>query len=198
MGKFLVVILVAVIAFAGLGIASYNSLVGLDEKVDASWSEVQNMYKRRFDLIPQLVETVKGAADFERSTITEVTEARASVGKLTLPEGAPTDQAQLDQYIEAQSRLGQSLGRLLVVAEQYPDLRATEAFRDLQNQLEGTENRIAVARNDYIDTVRAFNTRVRRFPANVIAGAFGFEHKPQMSFETDVERVPEIDFTTGD
>ena len=194
MGKFLIVLLVVVLALGGLGVSTYNGLVASDEDVDGSWSEVQNQYKRRYDLIPQLVETVKGAADFEKSTIIAVTEARASVGKLELPPTGPVDQAQLDQYMAAQAKLGESLGRLMLVAENYPELKATQAFLSLQDQLEGTENRIAVARNDYIESVQTFNTKVRGFPANLLAGAFGFETKPQMEFDEPVEERPTIDF----
>lgn len=194
MGKFLLVILVLVLAAGGCGVMGYNGLVSADETVSAKWSEVENQYKRRFDLIPQLVETVKGAADFEKSTITEVTELRASVGKLAMPKDGPQTQAQLEEYMKAQDALGQGLGRLLVVAENYPQLKATEAFRDLQVQLEGTENRIGVARRDYIDALRSFNTGVRSFPKNLLAGWFGFEAKPQLEFDPAVQEAPKIDF----
>jgi len=172
----LALILVVVVAS---GVGQYNSLVGADESVQAKWSEVQNQYKRRYDLVPQLVETVQGAADFERSTITEVTEARASVGKLALPSTLPEDPAQLKAYFDAQQSLGQSLGRLLVVAENYPSLKASQNFLSLQDQLEGTENRIAVARRDYIDVIQGYNRTVRSFPANLLAGTFGFERRDQ-------------------
>src|SRR3954463_13189256 len=137
----LVVVVVAAIAIGG----SYNRLVRLQQAVDQSWAQVQNVYQRRADLIPNLVNTVTGAANFEKTTLTEVVDARASVGKVQLPAGAaPTDPAQFKQFEEAQARLGGALSRLLVVAERYPDLKATAAFRDLQAQLEGTENRISV------------------------------------------------------
>jgi LemA protein len=194
MGKILVVVLVLVLAVGGCGVMGYNGLVSADESVSAKWSDVENQYKRRFDLIPQLVETVKGAADFEKSTITEVTELRASVGKLTVPKGGPETQTQLEDYIKAQDALGRSLGRLIAVSENYPQLKATEAFRDLQVQLEGTENRIVVARRDYIDALRAFNTSVRSFPKNLLAGWFGFEKKPQLEFDAAVQEAPKIDF----
>lgn len=196
MQKFLGILLVVAIIVAGLGIQSYNGLVKADEGVDAKWSEIQNQYKRRYDLIPQLVETVKGAADFEKSTITEVTEMRAKIGQMQLPEGGPETEAQMRQYFEAQQKLGAGLGRLMLVAENYPDLKATEAFRDLQTQLEGTENRIGVARRDYIDAIQRFNTGVRSFPKNILAGMFGFEKKPQMTFDDEpVTERPEIDFS---
>src|SRR5690606_12218432 len=133
------------------GIGKYNSLVTEREKVAAAWSEIDNQYQRRYELIPNLVETVKGAADFERSTLEAVVEARASVGRVQLPAELPTDPAQLDAYLRAQQGLGAALGRLFAVAESYPQLKATQNFLSLQDQLEGTENRIAVARRDYID-----------------------------------------------
>jgi LemA protein len=190
----LVVIVVLVLLLGGCAMMQYNGIVGSDEKVGASWSEVQNQYKRRYDLVPQLVETVKGAANFEKSTITEVTEARASVGKVQLPAELPEDPAALQRYFEAQQSLGSALSRLLAVAEDYPELRATENFRDLQTQLEGTENRIAVARNDYIDSVREYNVRIRRFPGKLFASMFGFAEKPQLTVEEGVTERPEIDF----
>ncbi|QDV04539.1 LemA family protein [Planctomycetes bacterium Poly30] len=194
MGKFLAVILLLVLVVGGIGVASYNGLVSSDEGVSAKWAEIDNQYQRRAELVPQLVETVKGAADFEKSTITEVTEMRAKVGQVRLPEGGPQSQEQMDEFIKSQDALGQSLGRLLMVAENYPQLKATEAFRDLQAQLEGNENRIGVARRDYIDAVQKFNTGVRSFPKNLLASQFGFEAKPQMSFDEAVRDAPKIDF----
>ena len=144
-------------------------------------SEIDNQYKRRFDLVPQLVSTVQGAADFEKTTLDEVTEARASVGRMQLPPGIPTDPAMLQSYMQAQQGLGAALGRLFAVSEAYPQLKATQNFLSLQDQLEGTENRIAVARRDYIDSVRAYNTTRRRFPTNFIAGMFGFDEIPQQA-----------------
>jgi len=197
MSKSLVILLVIALVLGGVGVFSYNGLVASDEGVAAKWGEVENQYKRRADLVPQLVETVKGAADFEKSTLREVTELRASVGKLSLPKGGPESQAQLDEFIQAQDALGQGLGRLLVVAERYPDLKATEAFRDLQSQLEGNENRIGVARRDYVDALQKFNTGVRSFPKNLLAGWFGFEAKPQLEFGKENQEAPKIDFGQG-
>jgi len=187
-----VVLIVVVLGFSLVG--RYNALVGMQEKVDAAWSEIDNQYKRRFDLVPQLVSTVQGAADFEKSTITEVTEARASVGRAQLPPGVPRDPAQLQSYVDAQQGLGAALGRLLVVVERYPELKASQNFLSLQDQLEGTENRIAVARRDYIDAVRLFNTARRRFPTNLIAGMFGFEAVPQLQISEGERATPEVDF----
>lgn len=186
-----------VLALGGCGASKYNSLVAQETLVEAEWAEVQNHYQRRSELIPQLVATVKGAADFEKSTITEVTEARASVGQVKI-DGLPKDQAQLDSFMKAQTQLGSSLSKLLLVAERYPNLTATQGFRDLQVQIEGTENRIAVARGRYIDAVRDYNTMVVVFPSNLIAGFLGKEKMPQLSVPEGSEAVPTIDFGTGE
>jgi len=191
------VLVLLLLAFGGCAMSQYNGIVSTDEKVGKQWSEIQNQYKRRYDLVPQLVETVKGAANFEQSTITAVTEARASVGKFQLPEKLPGDAAQMQQYFEAQQGLGSALSRLLVVAENYPQLKASQNFLSLQDQLEGTENRIAVARRDYIDAVQDYNVRIRRFPGNVLAGMFGFEQKPQLEFEEAVTERPKVEFDFG-
>jgi len=189
------VAVVAVILIAGLiFMGKYNALVGLQEQVEAKWSEVDNQYKRRFDLVPQLVSTVKGAADFERSTLEAVTEARASVGRMQLPPGLPSDPAKLQAYMQAQQGLGAALGRLFAVAEQYPQLKATQNFLALQDQLEGTENRIAVARRDYIDAVRQYNTTIRRFPGNLVAGFFGFEKVAQLEIAEGERETPSVEF----
>src|SRR4026207_2164716 len=156
----LFVVLVGGCAVAG----SYNRLVGLQQKVDQSWAQVQSVYQRRADLIPNLVNTVQGAANFEKSTLTEVTNARASVGRVQLdPSKAPTDAAELEKFQQAQGQLSNALSRLLLVSENYPQLRATEAFQNLQAQLEGTENRISVERNNYNTAVQELNTALERF-----------------------------------
>ena len=175
----------------------YNSLVSLQESTEAAWSEIDNQYKRRYDLIPQLVSTVKGAADFEKSTLESVTEARASVGRAQLPAGLPNDPAQLQSYIQAQQGLGAALGRMFAVVERYPELKANQNFLSLQDQLEGTENRIAVARRDYIEAVRRFNTNLRRFPTNLVAGMFDFEKLPQMQFDEAERETPQVEFDFG-
>jgi LemA protein len=186
--------LLLLLVIGGVFASSYNGLVSRQEAVDQSWAEVENQYKRRYDLIPNLVETVKGVAEFEQSTMTAVTEARASVGRVQLPSGLPTDQAQLDAYIAAQQSLGGALGRLFAVSENYPQLRASQSFLSLQDQLEGTENRIAVARNDYTRSVQDFNTNVRTFPRNLVAGMFGFEKLPQFSVPEEETAVPKVGF----
>src|SRR6187399_2152464 len=167
----LVIVVVAALAIGG----SYNRLVRLQQAVDQSWAQVQNVYQRRADLIPNLVNTVSGAANFEKSTLTEVTNARASVGRVQLdPNKAPTDAAQLEQFQAAQGELGNALSRLLVVAERYPELKANQNFQALQAQLEGTENRISVERGNFNQAVRDYNTAVRSFPTVLFAGLMGF------------------------
>jgi len=189
-------VLLVLVVLGAMAVSTYNGLVGKREKVAASWSEIDNQYKRRYDLIPQLVETVKGAANFEKSTLDSVTEARASVGRAQLPANVPTDPAQLQAYIAAQQGLGSALGRLLVIAEAYPDLKASAAFRDLQSQLEGTENRIAVARRDYIDAVLAYNTAIQRTPGNFVAGFAGMTPAVQLTIAEGERATPKVDFGT--
>jgi LemA protein len=193
----LVVLGLIAVAALFLGV-QYNKLVSLQESTSAKWSALDSQYKRRFELIPQLVATVQGSANFEKETLENVVEARASVGRVQLPEGAFDDPAKLQSYIEAQSSLGSALQRLLVVAEQYPDLKASQNFLSLQDQLEGTENRIAVARSDYIESVQGYNTRLRSFPANLIAGLFNFETLPQLEIEPTERTVPMVEFDFGD
>ena len=151
------------LGFSGCG--SYNRLVTLEQNVNKKWADVQSVYQRRADLIPNLVNTVQGAANFEKSTLTEVTNARASVGQVKLdPSKAPTDAAELEKFQQAQGQLSNALSRLLVVSENYPQLRATEAFQNLQAQLEGTENRISVERNNFNGAVQEYNTAIQQFP----------------------------------
>jgi len=190
-------VLVLALILGGMLVSRYNGLVTQQEKARAAWSEIDNQYKRRYDLVPQLVETVKGAADFERSTLEAVTEARASVGRVQLPAGLPTDPAQLQAFVAAQQGLGSALGRLFAVAEQYPQLKATQNFLSLQDQLEGTENRIAVARRDYIEAVRGYNTYQRRFPTNLVAGVFGFDPLAQLEAGAAERETPKVEFDFG-
>jgi LemA protein len=190
-------LLLILLAFGGAGCSKYNTLATGRENVQGKWAEIDNQYKRRFDLIPQLVETVKGAANFEKSTLEAVVEARASVGRAQLPSDVPTDPAKLQAYIQAQQSLGGALSRLLVVAEQYPDLKSSQNFLSLQDQLEGTENRIATARRDYIDAVQAFNTSIAVFPSNLIAGMFGFTKVPQLESTPEERAVPKVQFDFG-
>src|SRR4051794_33442828 len=168
--------LLAFVSLFGLsGCGTYNRLVTLEQAVNKKWADVQSVYQRRADLIPNLVQTVQGAANFEKSTLTEVTNARASVGQVKLdPNKAPTDAAELEKFQQAQGQLSTALSRLLVVSENYPQLRATEAFKDLQAQLEGTENRISVERNNFNTAVQEYNTALGQFPTNMLNKMFGF------------------------
>jgi LemA protein len=193
----LAVVVVLALIIGGMMVGRYNVLVGQQEKARAAWSEIDNQYKRRYDLVPQLVATVQGAANFERSTLEAVTQARASVGRAQLPADLPTDPAKLQAYIAAQQGLGAALGRLFAVAEQYPELKATQGFLSLQDQLEGTENRIAVARRDYIDAVQTFNTYRRRFPTNLVAGIMGFDALAQLEATPQEREAPKIEFGSG-
>src|SRR5213594_4068388 len=190
----LFVVLVGGCAVAG----SYNRLVGLQQKVDQSWAQVQNVYQRRADLIPNLVNTVQGAANFEKSTLTDITNARASVGRVQLDSSkAPTDAKQLEEFQAAQGQLSNALSRLLVVVERYPELKSNQNFLGLQAQLEGTENRISVERNNFNGAVQDFNTAVRRFPTNTIAGMFGFAPRPFFAAQQGAEKTPTVNFNFG-
>jgi len=188
------VLLLLALSIGGCGVGKYNSLAKGKVAVEAKWAEVDNQYKRRTDLVPNLVATVQGVADFEQKTLMDVTEARAAVGRLQMPATLPTDPAQLDAYIKAQQGLSGAIGRLFAVAENYPTLKATESFRDLQSQIEGTENRITVARRDYIDAIQAYEASRATFPANVVAGLFGFEKIPQPTIAPEERSVPKVDF----
>src|SRR3954469_15595487 len=189
----IIALIVLVLVIAGGG--SYNRLVRLSQGVDKQWAQVQNVYQRRADLIPNLVQTVAGAANFEKSTLTEITAARASVGQVKVdPNSAPTDPAKLAEFEKAQGALTSALSRLLVVAENYPALRATEGFRDLQAQLEGTENRISVERGRFNEAVQNYNTAIKSFPTVFYAGFFGFKEKPYFTATAGAETPPKVNF----
>jgi len=194
-GVITLVVLVLFLGVVGCGASrSYNSLVQSDEQVKTAWANLQAQYQRRADLIPNLVETVKGAADFEKGTLQAVTEARAKATSIQVrPEDLDNPQ-KLQQFQQAQSALGQSLGRLLAVSENYPKLQATQAFSDLQAQLEGTENRITVARRDYNRAVRDHNTQVRTFPTVLFAGVMGFNPRTPFEAEAGAEEAPDVSF----
>lgn len=180
------------------GCGSYNRLVGLSQQADAQWAQVQSVYQRRADLIPNLVSTVTGAANFEKSTLTQVTEARASVGKVQINQNAaPSTSAELEQFDKAQGGLSSALSRLLVVAENYPDLKSNANFMNLQTQLEGTENRISVERGRFNEVVQQYNTAVKRFPAVLFAGLLGFPPKPYFMSQPGAETAPKVDFNFG-
>jgi LemA protein len=194
-GALLVILLLIGISSIG---GSYNSLVQLDQATQAQWAQVQNAYQRRADLVPNLVATVKGAAKFEQDTMTAVTEARAKVGQITPAAMGDIlkDPAAFQRYQQAQAGLSSALSRLMAVSENYPQLKATAAFRDLQAQLEGTENRITVERQRFNDAARAFNTRRNGFPTVLIAGFFGdkFAPKPYFAAQAGSEKAPEVSF----
>lgn len=185
------------VAFAGCaGCGTYNTLIASEEAVEAAWGNVETSYQRRADLIPNLVSTVQGAADFEQETLDAVTSARARATSINLSGDDLSDPAQLAQFQEAQAQLGGALGRLLLVSENYPQLRATEAFRDLQVQIEGTENRINVARTRYNDVVRIYNTKIRSFPAALFAGFFGHERRPPFEAQKGADQAPMVEFNS--
>ncbi len=188
-------VVLAVLAVGVWAVGSYNGLVRLQQGTDKQWAQVQNVYQRRADLIPNLVSTVAGAANFEKSTLTAVTEARASVGRVHVPPStAPTNPSQLAAFDQAQGQLGAALSRLLVVSENYPQLTATAGFRDLQAQLEGTENRISVERGRFNDAVMAYDTAIRQFPGVILAGVLGFAARPYFTAAAGAETAPKVDF----
>jgi LemA protein len=187
------IILIIVVLIGLWLIRIYNSLVTADENVSTAWSQVENVYQRRLDLIPNLVNTVQGAADFERNTLNEVIQARAAASSINL-DAANLNEANLAAFQQAQDGLGQALSRLMVVVERYPELKANQNFRDLQSQLEGTENRIAVERNRFNEAVRIYNTSIRRFPKNLIAGIFGFEARAYFQAEENAQKAPQVQF----
>ena len=191
------VVLIAIVL--GLSVVSpYNTLVRLDQAAQAQWGQVENVYQRRADLVPSLVETVRGAANFEKDTLTAVTEARAKVGQVTpgAMQNIVNDPAAFQRFQQAQDGLSSALSRLMVVAERYPELKATQNFRDLQVQLEGTENRITVERMRFNETAQAFNTQRESFPTVLIAGFFGQRFQPKAYFkaQTGAEKAPAVKF----
>lgn len=189
----ILLLLLASLVLAGCG---YNSIQSKDEGVKAAWSEVVNQYQRRADLVPNLVNTVKGYAEHEEEVFIKVTEARASVGKINLTTDDLTDEAKVKQFQAAQGELSSALSRLMVVSENYPQLKADALFQNLQAQLEGTENRIAVARNRYIAAIQDYNTFVRSFPQNLTAMVFGYKTKANFTVENEkaISTAPTVDF----
>ncbi len=191
----LLVLSMLTLSLSGCG---YNTLQRNDEQVKSSWAEVLNQYQRRADLVPNLVNVVKGYASHEKEVLTQVTEARAKIGQVQATPELINDPAAFQKYIAAQGRMTAALSRLIAVSENYPNLKADGAFRDLQAQLEGTENRIAVARKRYIDAVQAYNVTVRSFPSNLTAKLFGFQTKPTFTVENEkaLAAPPKVDFGT--
>jgi LemA protein len=188
------IILLVIIAFA-MSADSYNKLVSLKQGVDAKWAEVENQYERRADLIRNLVQTVSGAANFEKSTLEDIVKARASVGQVKLdPSQAPTDPAKLQQFQQAQGQLGNALSRLLVVSENYPNLKSNQNFIDLQVQLEGTENRITKARYDFNGAAQSYNTAIQSFPTVFFAHWFNFTSRPYFQAKEGSDVPPTVKF----
>ncbi|PYM85235.1 MAG: LemA family protein [Candidatus Rokuibacteriota bacterium] len=190
----LAVVLLLAIATVGWAISVNNQLVRLDQDVNEKWAQVQNVYQRRADLIPNLVETVKGFASQERTVLNEVTSARARASSIQLPPQALSDPSALRRFQEAQTQLGGALSRLLVTVERYPELKSNQNFLALQSQLEGTENRIAVERRRFNEAVREYNTRVRIFPGSVIAGLRGFREKAFFEAAPEAQTPPKVKF----
>ena len=191
------IVVVVLVVILGMFLAgTYNSLVGSEQNVEAKWAQVQNAYQRRADLIPNLVATVKGAANFEQETLTRIVEARSRVGQLSsqATQEILNDPQKFQQYQQAQDGLSSALSRLLVVVEQYPQLQSVPAFRDLMVQLEGSENRVSVERMRFNEAAQDYNTRVRRFPAALFAGMLGFEPKPYFQSQPGAETAPKVDF----
>jgi LemA protein len=195
-------LILALIIFGGYFISVRNNLVQLDEQVNQQWAQVESQYQRRFDLIPNLVRTVQGAANFEKSTLEAVVNARARVGQVSTPAGPPgggaaalpNDPNAMAQFADAQQGLSNALSRLLVVVERYPDLKSNQNFLELQSQLEGTENRIAVERQRYNDVAQQFNVAVRRFPASIVANMSGFKTKAYFKGVAGSAQAPQVDF----
>ncbi len=185
-----VFVLVLAVQLTGCG---YNTMISMEEEVNSQWAQVENVYQRRADLIPNLVNTVKGYADFEQETLTQVIEARAKATSTNINAENLTPE-KISQFQEAQSGLSSALSRLMVVVERYPDLKANQNFRDLQAQLEGTENRISVERRKFNETVRNYNTYIRKFPQNFVAGWFDFETKGYFEADEGAEKAPEVKF----
>ena len=195
MRNWLMALLLSLVALSLSG-CGYNTLQSNDEQVKSSWAEVLNQYQRRADLVPNLVNVVKGYASHEKEVLTQITEARAKVGQIQATPELINDPAAFQKYIAAQGQMTAALSRLIAVSENYPNLKADGAFRDLQAQLEGTENRIAVARKRYIDAVQAYNVTVRSFPSNLTARMFGFKTKPSFTVEDEKALAvpPKVDF----
>jgi LemA protein len=183
--------IVAVVVIWAVG--SYNGLVTKDEKVSEAWANVETVYQRRADLIPNLVNTVKGYAAHEQETLQSVTEARANATNITIDPSTATAE-DMERYMAAQQQVGSALGRLIAIAENYPDLKANQNFLELQKQLEGTENRISTERRKYNETVKSFNASIRRFPTNIIAGMFGFEKRSMFEAQEGAEVAPVVEF----
>ena len=188
-----IIIIAAIVAIVGYCMSSYNTLVGQDEAVGTAWSNVENQYQRRVDLIPNLVNTVKGYASHEKETFEAVVSARAKATQTTVDIDDLTPE-KIAAYQKAQGELGSALGRLLAITENYPELKANENFKELQAQLEGTENRISTELHKFNEVAKTYNTSIRRFPKNIIASMFGFEKRPYFEAQEGAEKAPEVKF----
>ena len=190
-----IVVVVILLIIVGKGIGTYNNIIALEEGVKAQWAQVENTYQRRFDLIPNLVSTVQGEANFEKSTLTEVMDMRSRMGgTVKLDESLMNDEAALKRFQEVQGNLSGALQRLMAVSENYPDLKSNKSFQELRVQLEGAENRIAVERKRYNETVQAFNTTIRQFPTNIVAGFAGASPKALFSADAGASTTPKVQF----
>ena len=190
-----IVVVVILLIIVGKGIGTYNNIIALEEGVKAQWAQVENTYQRRFDLIPNLVSTVQGEANFEKSTLTEVMEMRSRMGgTVKLDESLMNDEAALKRFQEMQGSLGGALQRLMAVSENYPDLKSNKSFQELRVQLEGAENRIAVERKRYNETVKEYNTTIRQFPTNLVAGFAGASPKALFSADAAASTAPKVQF----
>jgi len=189
----LLVGLIGFLAITSLSSCGYNTMVQLDENVKAKWAQVENAYQRRADLVPNLVNTVKGAANFEQETLTRVVEARAKATSINVDPNNLTPES-IAQFQEAQGALSQSLGRLLATVEAYPDIKANQNFLELQAQLEGTENRISVERRAFIEATQQYNSEIRQFPNNIMAGIFGFKQKGSFTADAGANKAPDVQF----
>ncbi|MCX6159926.1 MAG: LemA family protein [Ignavibacteriae bacterium] len=190
------ILVITILAFLASGLygCGYNTLVTMEERVTSAWAQVENQYQRRADLIPNLVKTVEGYADFEKGVLTEVTELRSRVGQVKISGDDLNDPQKFQQYQQAQDKLSSALSRLLVVSENYPQLKANENFLQLQSQLEGTENRISVERKKFNDAVQQYNTEVRSFPTLIFAKIFGFREKPYFKSKEGSDQAPDVNF----
>ena len=198
-GTIILIVIAAVLVIGAMSIfgwykSTYNGFVAMNEGVTSAWSQVENQYQRRYDLIPNLVNTVKGAADFEKETYTAVTEARAKVGQVQINAGDLSDPAKFQMFQAAQDNLSSTLSRLLVAVENYPQLKANENFLSLQAQLEGTENRISVERRKFNQSVQSYNTSIKQFPGNIIAGMHNFTEKQYFKAAAEAQSVPKVEF----
>ena len=191
----IIVVVAVLLIIVGKGISTYNNIIALEEGVKTQWAQVENTYQRRFDLIPNLVSTVQGEANFEKSTLTEVMEMRSRMGgTVKLDESLMNDEAALKRFQEMQGTLGGALQRLMAVSENYPDLKSNKSFQELRVQLEGAENRIAVERKRYNETVKEYNTTIRQFPTNIVAGFAGASPKALFSADAGASTAPKVQF----